>query len=236
MGRILAISDIHGCYDQFNRLLDKVEYDNTKDQLVLLGDYVDRGQKSKEVINFVSELIGNGAIALRGNHDQMFLDWLLTDDYMNAYNYFQNGGIMTVISYVGLNWNEDGRDLDDAKKHILKHYPDHIELLQQLRYYFEKDNHIFVHAGINPHLEDWKYTSNDEFIWIRDQFLNYKHEHKQTFVHGHTPTIYLHKRPDIYFGDKKIGIDGACAYGHQLNCLVIEGETYKTFSVERAGE
>jgi|SRR5690606_12147363 len=78
MERILAISDIHGCCDELNRLLELVKYNFTTDQLILLGDYVDRGFKSKDVIHKIKVLTDEGAIALRGNHDQMFIDWLVS--------------------------------------------------------------------------------------------------------------------------------------------------------------
>ena len=74
MKRILAISDIHGELELFDSLLEKLNYDADEDQLILLGDYVDRGRDSKGVLNRVSELKRNGAIVLRGNHDEMMLN------------------------------------------------------------------------------------------------------------------------------------------------------------------
>src|SRR5699024_5633956 len=74
MKRILAISDIHGELKLFDSLLEKLNYDADEDQLILLGDYIDRGPNSKGVLNRVSELKRNGAIVLRGNHDEMMLN------------------------------------------------------------------------------------------------------------------------------------------------------------------
>ena len=74
MKRILAISDIHGELELFDSLLEKVNYDADEDQLILLGDYVDRGRDSKGVLNRVSELKRKGAIILRGDHDEMMLN------------------------------------------------------------------------------------------------------------------------------------------------------------------
>ncbi|PLR99507.1 metallophosphoesterase family protein [Bacillus sp. T33-2] len=236
MKRILAISDIHGCYDEFKKLLELVDYKLSSDQLILVGDYVDRGMKSKDVLYKVIELVNNGAIALRGNHDEMFLDWLTSDDYISAVNFFRNGGFSTVTSYVGYNWFDEGYDevlMGKAKQFILKNYSEHVSFLSNLPYYHETEHYIFVHAGINPYLRDWKYTENNDFIWIRDQFLHNDHNHKQTIIHGHTPATYLHKKHDIYFGNKKIGIDGACAYGGQLNCLEIKDGEFKQFQVSK---
>lgn len=234
--RILVISDIHGCLDEFEQLLEKVNYDINKDQLILLGDYVDRGFKSKDLLNEVNGLLNEGVIALKGNHDQMFLDWLTLDDYVAALNFFRNGGFSTVTSYVGNDWFENGYDEElalKAKKFIHKHYYHHVEFLQNLKYYHETPEYIFVHAGINVNFKDWKNTDHEDFIWIRDQFLKYDHEHPQTVIHGHTPCINLHETADIYFRNKKIGIDGACAYGHQLNCLEIKDGQYKQYEIER---
>lgn len=223
--RILAISDIHGCYNEFNKLLGKVHYDSSKDQLILLGDYVDRGKDSKKVVEFVKELVYTyGAIALRGNHDQLFLDFLKKDDYWATYNFLRNGGLSTLESY-GDATKEGARD------NIWFNYPEHIDFLDDLPYYYETEEYIFVHAGVNVFLENWKNTIKDEFIWIREQFLDYDHNADKTIVFGHTPTINLQSTEDIYFGNMKIGIDGGCTYGFQLNCLEISDEGLKQHDV-----
>lgn len=235
MKRTLVISDIHGCHTHFMNLLKHVGHDPTQDKLILLGDYMDRGFKSKEVIETVKYLVEyHNAIALRGNHDQMFLDAINgTEDYI----FLHNGGIDTIESYCGVNWfeNYSGFDFDrylDAKKFIKKHFKEHIEFLNSLPYYHEDESHIFVHAGLNPCYtdDDWKTQPTENFIWIRDIFLSNKSPYSKTVVFGHTPTINLHKKPDIYFGEGKIGVDGGCCFGYQLNCLeIIDGE-YNTYS------
>lgn len=232
MERILAISDIHGCYNHLVKLLLKVDYNPDKDQLILLGDYVDRGTRNLATLNFVKDLVEKyGAIALRGNHDQMLLDWLESPSE-HSFTYFMNGGLDTIKEFV-VNPN-DIACLDtyiDWSVQIKEKYKDIIEFLNSLPYYYETDKYIFVHAGINPFLKDWRNTTKDEFIWIRDEFLDNDHNSEKTVIHGHTPTKYLHDSADICFGNKKIGIDGACAYGYQLNCLEIVDDTYKQYSV-----
>lgn len=233
--RFLAISDIHGCLDELNQILDTVNYNCGEDQLVLLGDYVDRGQKSKQVLNKVIDLVNNGAIALRGNHDQMFIDWLTTDDNLNEMNYLNNGGMMTILSYVGPDFFDDKLDLHEAKLFIIEHYKNHLDFIKKLPYYHETEQYIFVHAGINPFYKDWKETPNNEMIWIREPFLNNDNGTDKVVVHGHTPCVNLHGNPNVYFGNEKIGIDGACAYGYQLNCLEIDEDNLKAVYVERCG-
>jgi serine/threonine protein phosphatase 1 len=214
-----------------------VNYSSAKDDLILLGDYVDRGKDNKKVVSFVRELVDKyGAIALRGNHDQMFISYVKRPHvYHNVYNYLNNGGATTLENYIEDFNNYQWHDETYKKwaNEILTLHGDDIEFLDGLPYYHETEDYIFVHAGINPMYADWKETSKDEFIWIREQFLNNKHEHAKTVIHGHTPTVNLHKKADIYFGDKKIGIDGACAYGYQLNCLEITDEGFKQYHINK---
>ena len=81
MGRILAVGDIHGSYDKLIRLMEKVELDPEKDVLIFLGDYIDRGNQSKEVVNYLIELKKQflSAVFLLGNHEQMLLEYLRGD-------------------------------------------------------------------------------------------------------------------------------------------------------------
>ena len=98
MKRILIISDIHGELDTFDKLLQKAKYDANNDQLILLGDYVDRGPNSKGVLNRVIELKDLGAIVLRGNHDDMMVAAI--DDEAGARERWErNGAIPTLQSY-----------------------------------------------------------------------------------------------------------------------------------------
>ncbi|MNH66498.1 hypothetical protein D3C73_185290 [compost metagenome] len=166
----------------------------------------------------------------------MFVDAMLNDEDAQWLN---NGGYQTIESYCGIDFFEETFTWDSyeaAKKFILANYGQDIGFLKQLPLYHETDEHIFVHAGINPFYEDWKSQSDNDFIWIRDIFFNNPIVNTdKTVVFGHTPTLHLHETEDIWFspdGDK-IGIDGACAYGHQLNMLEISEEGYKTYSVAK---
>ncbi|PKR85795.1 metallophosphoesterase family protein [Heyndrickxia camelliae] len=236
--RILVISDIHGCLHEFQELLKLANFDPINDQLILLGDYVDRGSKSKEVVEFVKKLVvTNGVIALKGNHDQMFCDWL-KEPVETLERYFMNGGLATIQSFLGTDIKENIEE-DTYKKWaevILKENKDLIDFLESLPYFYENDSFIFVHAGINPSHEDWKNTSEHDFIWIRDPFLHFDHSFPQTIIHGHTPTFILQNDPNIFYGNKKIGIDGACVYGHQLNCLEIKNGQFAHYFVKKEGE
>lgn len=163
----------------------------------------------------------------------MFVDAMLNDEDGLWLN---NGGYQTIESYCGIDFFEETFNWDDyevAKKFIIDNYRQHIGFLKSLPVYHETDEHIFVHAGINPLCEDWSKQPEHDFIWIRDVFFsNPTTNTDKTVIFGHTPTLHLHETEDIWFsphGDK-IGLDGACAYGYQLNCLEIGEEGYKTYS------
>ncbi len=86
------ISDIHGCYDEFNTLLKDVEYNPEEDKLILVGDYVDRGLKSKEVVEQVKSMVEEwGVIALKGNHDQMMVDAIDKEEDVDDKRWIRNG-------------------------------------------------------------------------------------------------------------------------------------------------
>ncbi|MEZ0481140.1 metallophosphoesterase family protein [Planococcus sp. SSTMD024] len=216
MKRILAISDIHGELDLFNELLEKVEYDAAEDQLVLLGDYVDRGPDSKGVLERVIELKRQGAIVLRGNHDQMMLEAARGEPGAKG-NWSINGGWATLQSY-----DPSLRNMALPETAL---FWQHIEFLNEMAYYYETDDYIFVHAGVQPGVPV-RETDPYVLMWIREEFhQGYSGEKKVVF--GHTPTFMMRGTEDCspYFGDNRIiGIDGGAAYGGQLNCLELPGE------------
>lgn len=221
-------------------MLQKIGYNPEQDQLILLGDYMDRGKNSRQVVEQVMSLQAEwGVIVLKGNHDDMMVKALLGHDESLDSRWLRNGAYQTLKSYCEFDSIEDEIEWDtylQAKDFLLSHYKHHINFLNSLPLYYETESHIFVHAGINPCYEDWKNQPYDDFIWIREDFFNHSTscQHK-TVVFGHSPCINLHDSSDIWFspnGDK-IGIDGACVYGHQMNCLEINEEGYQTYMVSK---
>jgi serine/threonine protein phosphatase 1 len=107
--RLLAISDPHGCLDILKRLLNKINYNPKEDKLIILGDYVDRGPNPMETLLFIEKLMDEGAIALIGNHDSMFLDLIKSHSLQWALNqqyYHELGSISTIESYLKLDKEE----------------------------------------------------------------------------------------------------------------------------------
>lgn len=223
MKRILVISDIHGELKLFDSLLEKVKYDADEDQLILVGDYVDRGPDSKGVLNRVSELKRNGAVVLRGNHDEMMLN--VVDGVSGALERWErNGALMTLQSY--------DSSIESVILSAGAEFEKHISLIREMDYYYETKDYIFVHAGVSPDTPVQK-TDPHTFLWIRELFYE-KYSGDKTVIFGHTPTSAIRqgKNHDIYFGENNIiGIDGAATYGGQLNCLELPGK--RTHSVAK---
>ncbi|MHA6253175.1 metallophosphoesterase family protein [Oceanobacillus sp. CAU 1775] len=216
MRRTLVISDIHGELKLFEELLEKVAYESEKDQLILLGDYVDRGPNSRGVVNRVIDLKSQGAIVLRGNHDEMMVGAVDNEPGVRE-RWERNGAILTLQSYDPSINSFEFPSTDEFKEHI--------KFLRELDYYYETDTHIFVHAGVEPGklMEE---TDPHTFVWIREEF--YKHyDGEKTVVFGHTPTSLIQGKGKhgVYFGKNNIiGIDGAAAYGGNLNCLELPSQ------------
>jgi serine/threonine protein phosphatase 1 len=224
--RTLVISDIHGCYDVWVALLKKIDFVPKVDQLILLGDYVDRGNRSKEVVGQIMRMVHTGeAIALRGNHDQRFIDFIMSNHTSYDFKFLEHGGLQTINSYCDSKYTlEDLQDimiLGQVKASIRKLYNAHIKFLDSLPLYYEDAHHIYVHAGLNPFYKNWREQPEKDFIWIREAFVKHNTNVDKTIVFGHTKTIDIHETADIWFGGDKIGIDGGCAFGLQLNCLEI---------------
>lgn len=214
--RLIAVGDIHGQFDMLGLLMKKVKPDKT-DKFVFLGDYIDRGLQSKEVIDFLIDFSKEyDCVFLRGNHEDMLLSFLGLDEkamYGESYQY--NGGEYTAISYAGAD-----AVLEDLKNVI----PDnHIEFIKSLKYYHIEDNFLFVHAGIMPGipLEDQKL---EDLIWIREQFIYYPTGMDKVIVFGHTP---LSK---VFIGDDKIGLDTGAGYKMALSAM--ELYTKEIFTVK----
>jgi serine/threonine protein phosphatase 1 len=224
--RTLVVSDIHGCYDKWIKLLKKVEFAPKEDCLIILGDYVDRGNQSKEVVDHIAYMVQAGeAIALRGNHDQRFMEWTTLNNTFHDTKFVEHGGLQTINSYCESKYSLEDllkpNVLEQAKASIRKNYRAHIQFLDSLPLYYEDEYHIYVHAGLNPFYKNWKEQPEKDFIWIRDAFVKHPTVVDKMVVFGHSKTIDIHGSGDIWFGGDKIGIDGGCAYGLQLNGLEI---------------
>ncbi|MBB4824338.1 serine/threonine protein phosphatase 1 [Sporosarcina luteola] len=228
MGRTLVISDIHGEITAFTQLLKQIDYQPGIDRLILLGDYIDRGENSKAVLDQVMLLHEQGATVLKGNHEDMMIKAFTSGEERPWRHWVdRNGGKETLRSY---GFTEEqymvSLDVPFERPHLLSDALEkHIEFICSLEVYKEQDNFLFVHAGVNPETPIPE-TEERDFLWIRDPFHN-GYAGEKTVVFGHIPTKHLHKddaNHSIFFGTNNIiGIDGGAVYGGQLNCLELPG-------------
>jgi len=237
MKKILAISDIHGCYEQFKQLLELSNYHPSTHQLIIIGDLIDRGPDSFKMLQYAKKLKEeDGAIILRGNHESMFLEYIKNNDNF----ILMHGGIETVCSFYKNDFElkyEEYPNVEEFNKkyknHILEHYQDIIDFVDSLPFYHETDDFLFVHAGIIPSYgEDWKNMELEDMLWLPyEHFVHETLNIGKTVVFGHTPTINIHKDPYVWFGKDKICIDGGFVFGHSLHALEIEyDEEYDAYS------
>lgn len=219
---IYAISDIHGEYQLFQELLQY--FDPEQHQLVLIGDLNDRGPNSKEALLLGKKLVEEqGAVYLRGNHEEYFLQFLnKPEDWYPSY--VRNGGKETMESLLHKGATEEYSPTEIALM-IRSRYPELIEFLTTLPLYYEWQDYIFVHAGVDLTKADWHDTAPKDFIWIREPFHTGKNQTGKKIVFGHTITPMLHgdmETTDLWLSDNKIGIDGGAVFGGSVHGVIFD--------------
>lgn len=213
MKRLIAIGDVHGELAPLLTLLDVIN-PTQEDTLVFMGDYIDRGKQSYEVIQTIIDLMANSPakiIALKGNHEDMMIKGLIVDNRdqeMWQYNWFNNGGFDTLDSYTA---NAHKHTPSDFEKYKFNTIPDsHVEFLLNLDNYYETDNHIFCHA--TPYdTDNMDEQTDDALFWKRpnknDKLNGYYHKSGKLMVNGHTP---VGSKPNLL--GKLLLIDTGIAY------------------------
>ena len=221
--RVYAIGDIHGRLDLLDALLEQIRADDearggAETQLIFLGDYVDRGPSSKQVVDRMIEL-RDGPTPTRflvGNHEQLFLN-SLAGDQRTMRVFIRNGGKETLFSY--------GIDSTDYSSSSLQQLidlmgqlvpPEHVSFISSLEHMIEVGDYLFVHAGIRPGLA-LEAQSTSELCWIRGEFLNHRDSFGKMVVHGHT----IRDEPEVR--SNRIGIDTGAFHSGRLTALGLEG-------------
>jgi len=196
--RLFAIGDIHGCFNAFQTLVEQKIQIKKSDKIILLGDYIDRGTHSKEIVDYIFDLQNNGfdIVPLTGNHEVMLLEARNNNEHL--YRWIQNGGSETLKSF-GIS----------SLKSIESKY---LYFFQGLSYYFAFEEYLFVHAGFNDEVND-PFEDRYHMIWkCREK---YKHPSLQdkTIVHGHCPISELLCKERLRSNNQVINIDTGCVYG-----------------------
>jgi serine/threonine protein phosphatase 1 len=222
--RIYAIGDIHGRVDLLSRLHERIGDDAAESAagrkvIVYLGDYVDRGEMSKTVIELLLDepLEGFESIFLKGNHEEMMLGFL--DNSSIGAMWLYNGGDATAYSYgvrLAAPTGVDQRYFE-MQRALREKVPDrHLAFFRDLDLYHIEGGYLFVHAGVQPGIPIEEQSGQD-LLWIREEFIASPADHGHCVVHGHT----IFSEPDNL--PNRIGIDTGAYYTNVLSCLVLEG-------------
>jgi serine/threonine protein phosphatase 1 len=201
MQKIFVIGDIHGCFDKLSALMDKIPINFKQDQLIFIGDYIDRGSSSLEVVDYLIDLKNRlpGTIFLKGNHEDMLENYL---DGSDRFTYLLNGGQRTLDAYLNRPNNPGEYPVPPA----------HLKFFKSLYLYYQTVDYIFVHAGLRKNVSLESQETID-LLWIRDEFIFSDFDFGKRVIFGHTPF----KEPLVQ--TNKIGIDTGAVYGNRLTCL-----------------
>ncbi len=204
--RLFAVGDVHGEFHLLRHLIEaEIRFDPDADGLVFLGDYIDRGPLSKDVVRYVSQLkeqYGTRVVLLKGNHEELAEEALSGGSPVDLRLWMLNGGGNTV---------SDFGSLDEAGRVLLP-------FIGVLELYYETDSHVFVHAGLERGRPPGE-TSPDVLLWTREFAPHFQ---GKTVVSGHTP----HR--EVTFYDGVVIVDSGAVYGGALSAYDVLNKTVFT--------
>ncbi len=228
--RVYAIGDVHGRHDLLAKLIARIGQHQARLEpgksiyLLLLGDIIDRGSESRQVISYLRKRgeYDRNFITLMGNHEDMMVRALRGDPgFMRGW--MRMGGRATLQSY-GVKTDDDPEDFEllaRAREAIPK---DDIEWLASLPISLRSGDYFFCHAGIKPGVS-LKRQSRSDLLWIRQEFLNHDGPHGVTVVHGHN----VSDEAEIH--SNRIGIDTGAYRSGKLTALYVEDDKREFLSV-----
>lgn len=229
--RIYAIGDVHGRLDLLQRMHARIRAELEREpvpdwRIIHVGDYTDRGPDSKGVLDLLAQAVRSDKrmIALAGNHDLGFLDFLANPSPNGLFAH--NGGEQTALSYgVKLDFGSLAALAAGHAELCRAVPPDHIAFLNGLGLSATFGDFFFCHAGIRPGVPLENQRRHD-LIWIRDEFLGYAGLHPKVIVHGHTPS------PEPEVMPNRVNIDTHACRSGVLTALVIDGKEKRIVSVQ----
>lgn len=231
--RLYAIGDVHGCLDLLQIMHQRIRDDLAERpvddwRIIHLGDYIDRGPQSAEVLAFLVEQMKADTrhIALLGNHDEGMLTFLATGDPIGIFAL--HGGVETAFSY-GVNLDLDDPDATaNSLAQLRKVVPAaHIELIRAMPRSVEFGDFFFCHAGIDPE-RPLDAQLPDDLIWIRGKFHKWPDLLDKVIIHGHTP----HNHPEIMAN--RVNLDTYAWKNGVLSAIVIDGAQKQILQVTGA--
>lgn len=222
--RVYAVGDIHGRADLLIRLMQDLREDIARGEyqgrpiLIFLGDYIDRGFQSKEVIDFLlSDIVSPfETYFLKGNHEAAMVQFL--SDPSIGPRWAEYGGAETLASY-GVQPPRTRTSMDDWKQASAALNaalpPQHLKFLSGLDLSVRVGDYLFVHAGVRPAVP-LDMQSEQDLLWIREEFLGDRRELDAVIVHGHTPET----KP--YRDSRRIGLDTGAYLSGRLTAARFE--------------
>lgn len=232
-----VIGDVHGMYDMLEALLK--HWNPDEEELIFVGDLIDRGPKIREVLECVWSLQKQfGAQVIMGNHEAILLDFL-RHPYQGWGLYQINGGATTLAS---LNYLDVEQIADYSLTELVtltkQLYPELLRWLETRPLYLEYGEWIIAHAGVDLQIPDWHQTKPEDFYWIRDPFHFSDNQTGKKIIFGHTPVARLNPMPgdlSIWHHQNKFGIDGGAVNGGDLIGLhiTIQGDIIREDRINR---
>lgn len=243
-GRTFAIGDIHGDLDHLRTLLRRLPTLDPDDTLVFVGDYVNRGPKSREVVHVIRTLeakLGCKTVVLRGNHEDAWLR-VIDEGFIEYVLPVGNGCLATMRSFQGRPPPAAGEPPDTSEVEALFSGsffpPDVVAWMRRLPLWYEDDHAIYVHAGVPRNDGRWLHPSEVPLparvlLWTRSEemFRNYD---GKTLVIGHTATEFLPPElsshtpadpTDLWASDHIIALDTGCGKGGFLTAVELPSRT-----------
>lgn len=230
--RLYVIGDIHGRADLLAQLQEMIQADaddlppSVTRRVVYLGDYVDRGLDSCEVIERLLSDPPQGfeRVHLKGNHEDALLRFLA--DPKAGPGWFAIGGDATVMSY-GVRLDADlptAERFTHVREELLRLMPaEHRSFLATLALTHQAGDYFLVHAGVRPGVA-LDAQSPQDLMWIREDFLRSSADHGKVVVHGHSPR----EAPEVR--SNRIGLDTTAFATNVLTCLVLDGTEQRFLS------
>ena len=227
--RVYAIGDVHGCVDELEDLLDAIDKDvgtsKLETHLVFLGDLVDRGPQSQDVIGLLrtGPLPADVAHFIMGNHEEVMID-CYEGSSDNCAAWLHYGGVETLESY-GLKRSDILSPSFDVKAAMRKAIPKaHIAFLKSFSDEVRLGDYLFVHAGIRPGIRIEDQWSRD-LRWIRRGFLDDRSDHGCMVVHGHSIVA------QVEFRQNRIAVDTGCYETGRLSAVALEGDAARIVAI-----
>jgi serine/threonine protein phosphatase 1 len=231
--RVYCIGDIHGRLDLLEEMhamirRDVASFEGTK-MVVYLGDYIDRGAQSCQVLDLLisQPLTGFETVCLLGNHEQAMLDFLRHP--REAAGWLSFGGQVTLLSYgVGVGGLVMTQDVEWLSEELSDKLPQsHLDFINACAVQHTVGSYCFVHAGIRPHVKMENQVAGD-LLWIRDEFTRSEARHQHIVVHGHTIS------DEVEWLSNRIGIDTGAYQSGLLTALVLEGSNQRLLQTGRS--